>query len=206
MKKNFSVEIKLCVTFIFIFTLSTALFYYSTKNLTWDSGYVGAYVNLLVFDATLFAALTAYLLIDSWKKQHNTSRISHYAEVAWKALSLENDLISSTKFAFERDSFNDTFFKSKTYRNFEDMYSKMEINSADICLCLEMNGVLNEKIHRKKEINFFVTRIQSKFSACFLPDKRDGVKKDVVNILNEQIKNNENLKKYLKDLIIIKVL
>lgn len=76
-KYTFSVGVKLFATFISIFILSTLLFYFSTKNLNLDSGYVGAYVNLLVFDATLFAAITAYLLVDSWKKQHNTSKISH---------------------------------------------------------------------------------------------------------------------------------
>lgn len=207
MKKNMlSVGVKLFATFVVIFTLSSALFYFATKNLKVDIGYVGAYINLLAFDATLFAALTAYILVDSWKKQHNTSKISHYAEVAWKVLSLENDLINSTKYAFEKDTFDDTFFKSKTYRNFEEMYLKIHSNLADVCFCIEMIGSANEGDERKKELKSFTRRLQSKFRACFSPDNRESAKQDVLNILDEQIKRNENLKIYLKDLIILKVL
>lgn len=119
---------------------------------------------------------------------------------------MENDLINSTKYAFKKDAFDNTFFTSKTYRNFEDMYSKIHTNSADIYLCLEINQSLNEVINRKNEINSFIRRLQSKFQACFSPDKREVAKNDVLNILDEQIKLNEKLKSYLKNLIILKVL
>lgn len=196
-------KLTLLLAFSFIFIVSTALFYLFTHQLGFDSGYVGAYVNLLVFDATLFAAITAYLLVDSWKKQHNASKISDYAESAWKALSRENTSIYSVKYAFERDSFDGTFLRSKTYSNFEKMYLDMRGNSTDILLCLELQNNEYGIKNRNGQIDFLIRNLQSKFIVCFKDDKRQQAKNTIIEILEAQINHNEELKNYFRSLIIL---
>lgn len=200
---------KLFFIFIFIVLLSTIIFYLFTRNLNFDSGYVGAYINLLNADATLYAAITAYLLVDRWKHQHNAQKLSDYAEEAWKLLNQENDLLYSLKIQILQSKFDNSFLRSIEYINFEKFYNEMHKNTASINLCLDFNDLPQLVIERNDDVKSIIAKLQNKFLACFLEPERQSdkerAKKTIQSILDDQIKKNEQLKVVFKKMIILEM-
>lgn len=90
--------------FFFIWLLTTVIFiwfcnYYKVYG---DGSSIGAYMNLLVFDATLFAPIAAYFFYDNWKEQHNTKLCSDIAQRIWNKLDLVSSLTHDPSRKFNR--------------------------------------------------------------------------------------------------------
>lgn len=61
------------VLFFFLWLVSTVIFtaICMSKGISITEGSLGAYANILVFDATIFAPIAAYFFYDNWKDQKN---------------------------------------------------------------------------------------------------------------------------------------
>lgn len=61
------------VLFFFLWLVSTVIFtsICMINKISITEGSLGAYANILVFDATIFAPIAAYFFYDNWKIQHN---------------------------------------------------------------------------------------------------------------------------------------
>lgn len=72
----------LSLIFIFIWFTSTVIFtvFCRIYNINGDDGSIGAYANILVFDATIFAPIAAYFFYDNWKIQAHYKNISDAAK------------------------------------------------------------------------------------------------------------------------------
>lgn len=82
----------LFILFIFLWALSTVIFtsFCIVYKLPFKDA-IGAYTNLLVFDATIFAPLAAYFFIDNWKEQKNKTFFSMEAKNLWLQLQKTED-------------------------------------------------------------------------------------------------------------------
>lgn len=76
------------VLFFFLWLVSTIIFtsICMIKGISITEGSLGAYANILVFDATIFAPIAAYFFYDNWKAQHNKTVISYEAKEVWSLL------------------------------------------------------------------------------------------------------------------------
>ncbi|PPC04604.1 hypothetical protein SOI76_14850 [Acinetobacter pittii] len=87
-----------------------------------DSGLIGAYTNLLVFNATLFTPIAAYFFYDNWKDQRTYENTFSFANATYLYL-LELDIsLKELNQYFKLISFKEqnsnSSYSSEIYKNF----------------------------------------------------------------------------------------
>ncbi|MFW6699534.1 hypothetical protein ACODTP_18700 [Acinetobacter pittii] len=76
---GYLVLLSICVLFYFIFATSVELKFFSEK---FDQATI--ITNLLIWSATLYAPVIAYMAFDNWREQTNKQMLSNEAKELWK--------------------------------------------------------------------------------------------------------------------------
>ena len=84
---------KLIVILSYLILVTTIIFVVVNLllDISIDSGIIGAYTNLLVFNATLFTPIAAYFFYDNWKDQRKYENTFSFANATYLYL-LELDI------------------------------------------------------------------------------------------------------------------
>lgn len=77
--------------FVFLLLATSIIFWnrYNYYGVNVDATLIGAYTNLLVFNATIFTPIAAYFFYDNWKEQKKLIKL---ANIASDALDICNEL------------------------------------------------------------------------------------------------------------------
>jgi hypothetical protein len=143
--------------FAFIWLLSTVIFiaFCNYYDVVGDSSSIGAYMNLLVFDATIFTPIAAYFFYDSWKEQHNAKLCSDIAQRIWGKLDLVSNLTHDPSRKFNKiwEISNNDFANLKPYML--KVMSQLEHTIIEVKSDLDLLGkLLDEDISSNLNSNF----------------------------------------------------
>lgn len=143
-KENYLFWLMFGVFFIlWLTTTAIFVFYCNYYDVRGTEGSIGAYANLLVFDATIFAPIAAYFFYDNWKEQKNYElqkelmmklselvstqflKIMKHARRADRLKEVENSEIvipnfSDAKYCYDTDLLNEMFAVLKIYEGFSN--------------------------------------------------------------------------------------
>lgn len=87
---GYLVLLSICVLFYFIFATSVELKFFSEK---FDQATI--ITNLLIWSATLYAPVVAYMAFDNWREQTNKQMLANEAKELWKSTKeLEKQFLS----------------------------------------------------------------------------------------------------------------
>lgn len=138
--------------FIFIWLASTVVFVFFCYfyNVRGTEGSIGAYMNLLVFDATIFAPIAAYFFYDNWKEQNSLIKL---AEVSYESIIICNEL-SSNLIAI-RISYNNSLFSifriTMATNPFKKEFQKIDKNKESLLINLRfISGLSGNPITLEK--------------------------------------------------------
>ncbi len=197
--------------FVFIWLLSTVIFiafcnYYGVEG---DGSSIGAYMNLLVFDATIFAPIAAYFFYDNWKEQHNLTKKVQKAEMLLETYHLITQRFVNLQRAMDdylQDELKktgvDTFKTSKEARQY--------INDFKDCLPLiNLQRDLSRIYFRDDVINdtnqksFTLIHNSVKQINWYLDNKKnidlENINGTLIHLGQEHLKNYDQIREHLTD-------
>lgn len=184
---------------LFLYTFSTD----PTSNLT-DRGAV--LTNLLVWSATLFTPISAYFFYDSWKEQHNKTVLSNEAKELWhKFKILENKTYALDEIYLRSGQIQElVYFKSVPDLDKEtsDLIAEYDKSYPDLNYFTELANDTNNNFHQNyygaiKTYHEYMKGIKTNTTIGEIHDVEEELR-------NNLIKENQNIRKYLSDFILIK--